>query len=95
MSAAGAGYDYTTSTFSNDGRIFQVEYAIKATEKSGTALGIKCVDGVVLACVNHVPSSLIVPHSQNRIIPMSYSIGVVFSESFSPSSIRVSPLFPI
>ncbi|KAH7825625.1 putative nucleophile aminohydrolase [Monocercomonoides exilis] len=76
-SAVGAGYDYSTSTFSNDGRVFQVEYAMKATEKSGTAIGIKCVDGVVVACVNFQISPLVVPYSQSRILTAAKSIGLV------------------
>ena len=36
MSATGAGYDYSVSTFSPNGRVFQVEYAAKAVEKSGS-----------------------------------------------------------
>jgi 20S proteasome subunit alpha 7 len=49
MSSTGAGYDYSCGQFSPDGRIFQVEYAQKAVENSGTAIGIKCRDGVVVA----------------------------------------------
>ncbi|KAJ1399833.1 nucleophile aminohydrolase [Ochromonadaceae sp. CCMP2298] len=49
MSSTGSGYDNSCGTFSPDGRIFQVEYAQKAVENSGTAIGIKCSDGIVLA----------------------------------------------
>ena len=49
MSSTGAGYDFSAGVFSPDGRIFQVEYAAKAVENSGTAVGIKCVDGIVVA----------------------------------------------
>ena len=74
---SGGGYDLSTSTFDNDGQLHQVKYAMKATEKSGTAIGIKCVDGVVLACINIQISPLAVPHSQQRILPVSKSIGMV------------------
>jgi 20S proteasome subunit alpha 7 len=49
MSSTGSGYVFSCGTFSPDGRIFQVEYAQKAVENSGTAIGIKCNDGIVLA----------------------------------------------
>ena len=49
MSSTGAGYDYSAGVFSPDGRIFQIEYAAKAVENSGTAIGLKCRDGIVLA----------------------------------------------
>ena len=31
-----------------DGRIFQIEYASKAVDSSGIAIGLQCTDGVVL-----------------------------------------------
>ncbi|KAI5159755.1 20S proteasome subunit alpha 3 [Nematocida ausubeli] len=40
--------DRHTNTFSEEGRIHQVEYAIKSISSAGPAIGIKCVDGVVL-----------------------------------------------
>uniref|UniRef100_A0A8C6BZZ9 Proteasome alpha-type subunits domain-containing protein n=1 Tax=Monodon monoceros TaxID=40151 RepID=A0A8C6BZZ9_MONMO len=45
MSSIGTRYDLSASTFSPDGRVFQVEYAMKAVENSGTAIGIRCKDG--------------------------------------------------
>merc|ERR1712029_188624 len=48
MSSIGTGYDLSTSTFSPDGRVFQVDYAQKAVESSGTAVAIRGKDGVVL-----------------------------------------------
>lgn len=48
MAALGSGYDISVSTFSPDGRVFQVEYAGKAVDNSGTCIGLVCKDGVLL-----------------------------------------------
>ena len=48
MASQGTGYDLSASTYSPDGRIFQVEYATKAVENAGTAIGVRTKDGVVL-----------------------------------------------
>ncbi|KAL0316696.1 UNVERIFIED_CONTAM: Proteasome subunit alpha type-3 [Sesamum radiatum] len=45
MSSIGTGYDLSVTTFSPDGRVFQIEYAAKAVDNSGTVVAIKCKDG--------------------------------------------------
>ena len=42
-------YDAGTTTFSPDGRILQVEYAIHSINQAGTAIGVQFKNGVVLA----------------------------------------------
>ena len=42
-------YDGRTTTFSPQGRLFQVEYAIEAINNAGSAVGILTKDGIVLA----------------------------------------------
>ena len=42
-------YDRNVNTFSNQGRLYQVEYAMKAVEQGSTTLGIQTKDGVILA----------------------------------------------
>ena len=49
---SGTGYDLSTSVYSQDGKIYQLEYAQKSIEQSETVLAIKCKDGVILACEN-------------------------------------------
>lgn len=58
MSAIGTGYDLSASQYSPDGRIFQVEYAKKAVDNSGTIIAIRCKDGVVIAVEKFLPSKL-------------------------------------
>ena len=76
MTSIGTGYDLSASTYSPDGRIFQVEYANKAVENSGTAIGIKCRDGVVLAVEKLVHSKLLVPNANRRIQTIDRHIGL-------------------
>lgn len=77
MSSTGSGYDYSCGTFSPDGRIFQVEYAQKAVEASGTAIGIKCTDGVVLATGKPQASAMLVSGSNRRVFPIDSHAGMV------------------
>ncbi|MHA1650819.1 MAG: archaeal proteasome endopeptidase complex subunit alpha [Candidatus Helarchaeota archaeon] len=42
------GYDLSITSFSPEGRIFQVEYAIEAIRHGSTAIGVKSPEGVVL-----------------------------------------------
>jgi len=79
MSATGAGYDYSVSTYSPNGRVFQVEYAAKAVEKSGTAIGIRCKDGVVLGVEKQLPSKMLISASNRRIFTCDHHIGLALS----------------
>ncbi|CDQ63354.1 unnamed protein product [Oncorhynchus mykiss] len=65
MSSIGTGYDLSASTFSPDGRVFQVEYAMKAVENSSTAIGIRCKDGVVFGVEKLVLSKLYLDKAKN------------------------------
>jgi len=76
MTSIGAGYDLTTSQFSPDGRVFQVEYALKAVENSGTAVAIRGKDGVVFAVEKIVLSKLYEPGSNKRIFNIDSHIGM-------------------
>jgi 20S proteasome subunit alpha 7 len=66
----------SSSTYSPDGRIFQVEYANKAVENSGTAIGIRAKDGIVLAVEKLIPSKLLVKGSNVRIQTVDTHVGI-------------------
>jgi len=76
MTSIGTGYDLSASTYSPDGRIFQVEYANKAVENSGTAIGLKVKDGIVLAVEKLVHSKLLVSEANRRIQTVDRHIGL-------------------
>lgn len=52
-------YDSRTTTFSPEGRLYQVEYAMEAISHAGTVLGILAKDGVVLAAEKRVTGKLL------------------------------------
>jgi len=63
--------------FSPDGRVFQIEYAAKAVENSGTAIGIRGKDGVVFGVEKLVTSKLHEAGSNKRIFTVDRHVGVV------------------
>ena len=54
-------YDSSTTTFSPEGRLHQVEYAIEAINNAGTSVGILAKDGVVMASEKKITSGLLAP----------------------------------
>ena len=68
MASSGSGYDLSSSTFSPDGRIFQIEYAAKAVENAGTALGLRCADGIVLCVEKPLVNRMLVAKTTGRRI---------------------------
>lgn len=54
-------YDQSTTTFSPEGRLHQVEYAIEAINNAGTCIGLQSEKGIVLAGEKNVVSKLLAP----------------------------------
>lgn len=79
MSSIGTGYDLYTSQFSPDGRVFQIDYAAKAVDKSGTAIAIRGKDGIVFAVEKIVTSKLFEKESNKRIFNVDRHVGVAIS----------------
>lgn len=71
-------YDLSASQFSPDGRVFQVEYAAKAVENSGTVIGLRGKDGVVFAVEKLVTSKLYEPGANKRIFHVDEHVGMVW-----------------
>jgi 20S proteasome subunit alpha 5 len=72
-------YDRGVNTFSPEGRIFQIEYAIEAIKLGSTSVGIQTRDGVILAAEKRLPSTLIEPSSVNKIFEIDHHMGAVLS----------------
>uniref|UniRef100_A0A1I8JR95 Proteasome subunit alpha type-5 n=1 Tax=Macrostomum lignano TaxID=282301 RepID=A0A1I8JR95_9PLAT len=72
-------YDRGVNTFSPEGRLFQVEYAIEATKLGSTGIGIQTSEGVVLAVEKRVTSNLLVPSSIEKIFEVDKHIGCAVS----------------
>lgn len=87
MASSGSGYDLSASTFSPDGRIFQVEYATKAVENAGTVIGIKAKDGIVLGVSKPLMHKMVVPStaSYKRIHSVDVHVGIA-STGFLPDA---------
>ncbi len=71
-------YDLSASQFSPDGRVFQVEYANKAVEASGTVVALRCKDGVAFAVEKIITSRLYESGSNKRIHNVDKHIGMVW-----------------
>jgi len=72
-------YDRGVNTFSPEGRLFQVEYAIEAIKLGSTAVGIQTAEGVVLAVEKRVTSTLLEPSSIEKIMEIDEHIGCAMS----------------
>jgi len=72
-------YDRGVNTFSPEGRLFQVEYAIEAIKLGSTAIGIRTKEGVILAVEKRVTSPLIVAESIEKILEIDEHMGCAMS----------------
>ncbi|KAJ1935097.1 proteasome component pup2, partial [Linderina pennispora] len=72
-------YDRGVNTFSPEGRLFQVEYAIEAIKLGSTAIGIRTSEGVVLAVEKRVTSPLLVADSIEKILEIDTHVACAMS----------------
>lgn len=79
MFATRSEYDHGVNTFSPEGRLFQVEYAIEAIKLGATALGIRTREGVLLAVEKRLTSPLLVPGSMEKIVEIDSHLGCAMS----------------
>ncbi|KAF5400019.1 Proteasome endopeptidase complex [Paragonimus heterotremus] len=80
MSSIGSGYDLSASQFSRGGKVFQIEYACKAVENSGTAIAIRGKDCVVFGVENIVTSKLYESGCVKRVYNIDKHIGMALVE---------------
>ena len=76
MSGVGSGYDLSVTTFSPEGRVFQVEYAGKATDNGVPCVGVCCKDGAILAVEKPEETKMMLPQSNRRIFTVSRHCGM-------------------
>lgn len=72
-------YDRGVNTFSPEGRLFQVEYAIEAIKLGSTAIGIRTPTGVVMAVEKRITSPLMEPSTVEKIVEVDRHIGCATS----------------
>ncbi|CCH60455.1 hypothetical protein TBLA_0C06620 [Henningerozyma blattae CBS 6284] len=72
-------YDRGVSTFSPEGRLFQVEYSLEAIKLGSTAIGISTSEGVVLGVEKRATSRLLESDSIEKIVEIEKHIGCAMS----------------
>ena len=72
-------YDRGVNTFSPEGRLFQVEYAIEAIKLGSTAIAIRTDEGIVMAVEKRITSPLMEPTSMDKIMEIDAHIGCAVS----------------
>jgi len=72
-------YDRGVNTFSPEGRLFQVEYAIEAIKLGSTAIGIKTSEGVLLCVEKRITSPLMESSSVVKIVEIDAHLGCAMS----------------
>jgi len=70
-------YDTDTITWSPQGRIFQIEYAMEAVKQGTAVIGVRSKTHAALFCLKRAPSEL--ANHQKKIFPIDTHMGVGIS----------------
>jgi proteasome alpha subunit len=73
------GYDRTSTVFSPDGRLFQVQYAMEAVRRGATVAGIRCEDGIFILADKRITSPLMVGDFIEKIFKVDTHIAIATS----------------
>ena len=84
------GYDRTSTMFSPDGRLLQVEYAKKTVKQGTAALGIVYKDGVLLIADKRILDKLIVRESVEKVFQIDDNIGAAASGILSDARVLIN-----
>ncbi|KRX01421.1 hypothetical protein PPERSA_01324 [Pseudocohnilembus persalinus] len=79
----------SVNTFSKDGRLYQIEYALEAMKLGQGTVGIKVKEGIVLAVERRLQSSLMIPKSLEKISEIDTHIAAASSGLITDARILV------
>eukprot|EP00884_Botryococcus_braunii_P011518 jgi/Botrbrau1/20367/Bobra.0006s0032.1 len=82
-------YSFSLTTFSPSGKLVQIEYALNAVNAGATSLGIKAINGVVIATEKKLRSTLVDESTVQKISLLTPNIGVAYSGMGPDSRILV------
>lgn len=83
------GYDRTSTMFSPDGRLLQVEYAKKTVRQGTSAIGIVCKDGVLLVADKRILDAFIVPDSIEKVYQIDAHMAATASGILSDGRVLI------
>eukprot|EP01083_Nonionella_stella_P007959 22909_1 len=82
-------YDRRTTTFSPDGRLFQVEYAMEAIRQASACIGITYKDGILLVGEKNIKSKLWIPERSEKFAIIADHIVVAIAGITADANILV------